>query len=84
MNFDNIIFFSWVSASTGLIAFILFLPGIFVEHSCSDSSETNVDGSKTRKDDDENIKTNRDSVRSEYKRQEGHNGINKCTQLLSL
>ena len=25
----------WVSASTGLMAFVLFLPGIFVEHSCS-------------------------------------------------
>ena len=24
-----------MSASTGLIAFVLFLPGIFVEHSCS-------------------------------------------------
>ena len=24
----------WVSATTGLLAFILFLPGIFVEHSC--------------------------------------------------
>lgn len=25
-----------MSASTGILAFILFLPGIFVEHSCSD------------------------------------------------
>jgi hypothetical protein len=31
-----------VSASTGLLAFILFMPGIFVEHSCLEEQKENL------------------------------------------
>ena len=74
----------WVSASTGLMAFVLFLPGIFVEHSCSglvDPACTTVDALKKKNEEEEEekedlegcnneekIKTNRDSTRSESKR----------------
>ena len=34
--------FRWVSASTGLIAFILFMPKIFVEHSCLEEQKENI------------------------------------------
>ena len=32
-------YFSWVSAVTGMFAFILYLPGIFVEHSVLDKDK---------------------------------------------
>jgi len=33
------VFFRWVSAFTGMCAFILYLPGIFVEHSVLDKDD---------------------------------------------
>ena len=36
------LFFRWVSASTGLLAFILFMPKIFVEHSVLDEQKENI------------------------------------------
>ena len=44
-----------MSASTGLIAFVLFLPGIFVEHSCSGLQDPSE---KIVKTPEETVKTN--------------------------
>ena len=42
-HFDNKnITCRWVSASTGLLAFVLFMPGIFVEHSVLEEQKENI------------------------------------------
>ena len=56
-----------MSASTGLIAFVLFLPGIFVEHSCSGLQDPSE---KIVKTPEETVKTNQRAKKQSVFRRE--------------
>ena len=56
-----------MSASTGLIAFVLFLPGIFVEHSCSGLQDPSE---KIVKTPEETVKTNQRTKKQSVFRRE--------------
>ena len=56
-----------MSASTGLIAFVLFLPGIFVEHSCKGLQDPSE---KIVKTPEETVKTNQRAKKQSVFRRE--------------